>query len=143
LKNSNKKKIIYLDIDGVFLTTKNTKPADYSNELIRYLVNHYNCFWLTTHCKSGINNSIPYLSSFFDNETLELFKLVKETNWETLKTEAVDFHSDFYWLEDYPFEAEKKALDLNGCLSRLITVNLMNHNELKTVIGLLTILDNQ
>ena len=142
MKNSNKNKIIYLDIDGVFLTTKNTKAADYSNELIRFLVNHFDCFWLTTHCKRGINSTNQYLSSFFDHKTLELFKLVKETNWETLKTEAIDFHSDFYWLDDYPFEAEKKMLDLNGCLPRLITVNLTNHNELKNLMELLTILNN-
>jgi hypothetical protein len=42
-------------------------------------------------------------------ETLEkLEDAVRPTNWDALKTEAIDFESDFYWLDDNPLQVERK-----------------------------------
>jgi len=63
-----------------------------------------------------------------------LFQKIKQTNWDALKTEGIDFDTDFIWLEDYPFEAEKKVLQQKGKLKSLIEVNLSRDNELLTII---------
>src|SRR5687767_5622444 len=103
-------KKIYLDIDGVLLTTKQTKPADASSTFIKFLIENFECYWLTTHCKGDARNAINYLTRYFDEPVLNMLRQVKSTNWTTLKTEAIDFSHDFIWIEDYPFESEKKVL---------------------------------
>ena len=37
-------------------------------------------------------------------------KCIKPTDWGTLKTDAIDFGEEFYWLDDYPFQAELNVL---------------------------------
>ena len=59
---------------------------------------------------------------------------MKSTKWDSLKTDAISFTDDFYWFEDYPFQAEKNVLIKNHCLSSLITVNLRNEDELFNII---------
>jgi len=120
---------IYLDIDGVLLTSKNTKAGFNSELFIDFLVNSFDCFWLTTHCKGDVKPTIQYLEHFFDHTTIELLKQIQATNWDTLKTEAIDFDSDFFWLDDYPFKSEIKVLESFGLKDRLLIVDLNRENE--------------
>ena len=129
------KKRLYLDIDGVLLTVKQTIPADHSTAFIEFITERFDCFWLTTHCKGDAQNAINYLSRYFDDRTIQLLHQVKPTNWETLKTEAIDFSHDFFWLEDYPFNSEKEVLIKNNRLASLILVDLNTTNELRRVIA--------
>lgn len=124
---------IYLDIDGVLLTKKQTLPKDASS-FIQFTIENYDCYWLTTHCRNGSNQAITYLSQFYSGKNLELLKKVKPTSWDTLKTEAIDFDSEFFWLDDYPFEAEKKVLRSKGKENALLQINLNRPNELTAVI---------
>lgn len=39
-----------------------------------------------------------------------MLKKIKPTNWDTLKTEAIDFESNYFWIDDNPMEAEQKIL---------------------------------
>ncbi|PJJ67550.1 hypothetical protein CLV73_1565 [Chryseobacterium geocarposphaerae] len=123
-------KKIYLDIDGVILTSKQTQPAKNIEEFMHFIVENFDCYWLTTHCKGDINPTIKYLSNYFSKTTIYIFKNIKPTNWETLKTEGIDFSSDFIWLDDYPLYSEKLILEKNNCLENLIEVNLNNKDEL-------------
>ena len=120
---------IYLDIDGVLLTTKNTKTVFNAELFIIFLVNSFDCYWLTTHCKGDVKPTIRYLEQFFDSEIVEFLKRIKATNWNTLKTEAIDFNSDFYWLDDNPFKSEIKVLEKFGLKDRLLTVDLNRNDE--------------
>lgn len=131
------KKRLYLDIDGVLLTVKQTKPADHSIKFIEFIIENFDCYWLTTHCRGAANNAIRYLSSYFDDQTLQLLNKVKPTSWETLKTEAIDFSHDFFWLEDYPFNAEKEILSNYNRLESLLLVELNNRDELRRIINIL------
>src|SRR5688500_1161256 len=131
------KKKLYLDIDGVLLTVKQTKSADHSKEFIEYVVGNFECYWLTTHCKGDANNALQYLSRYFDGQTIQILKQVLPTNWETLKTEAIDFSHDFLWLEDYPFNSEKEVLKANNKLDSLILIDLNVVNELIRVKDIL------
>ena len=49
---------LYLDIDGVLLTTKNTKAANGAIEFIDFALSNFECYWLTTHCKDGSSNQV-------------------------------------------------------------------------------------
>ena len=131
------KKNIYIDIDGVLLTRKNTKPAANSIEFIHYILTNFICYWITTHCKGDSTPALKYLNQFFDNGIIEQLKTVKTTNWSTLKTEAIDLNSDFYWIEDYPFQAEINVLVISNIKDNLITVDLNKPNELLRIIELL------
>ena len=128
---------IYLDIDGVLLTTKNTKAIFNAELFIDFLVNSFDCYWLTTHCKGDTKPTIRYLEQFFDSEIVELLKRIKATNWNTLKTEAIDFNSDFYWLEDNPFKSEIKVLEEYGLEDRLLTVDLNRNDEYDNLMSFL------
>ena len=125
---------IYLDIDGVLLTTKDTKAVIGVTLFIDFLVNHFDCFWLTTHCKGDSKYALEYLKHFFDNSTIELLKRTRATNWDSLKTEAIDFNSDFYWLEDNPFKSEIKVLEKFGMKDRLLIVDLNRENEYENLM---------
>lgn len=127
-------KKLYLDVDGVILAKHNTKAAPGAVEFIDYITSYYDCYWLTTHCRDGNPNSlINMLSQYFPVECMIQLKQIKPTRWDALKTEAIDFTSDFYWLDDYVFNAEMEVLKSKSCIDRLIAVNLNNTNELKRI----------
>ena len=128
---------LYIDIDGVILA-KGQKVPEYADSLIQYIIDHFDCYWLTTHCRSGENKTINYLSPFYDNDIIQSLEKIKTTDWDTLKTEGIDFDSNFYWLEDYPFESEMKILEEKNKLNSLIKVDLNNPNELNRIYKLLS-----
>lgn len=133
-------KKLYIDIDGVLLTIKHTQRPQYAVEFIDYVTSTFDCYWLTSHCKEGeksIKPLLQYLSRYYDEGTIEKLKRIKPTSWETTKTEAIDFDSDFYWVDDYVFDFEKKILERQHKLDRWIEVDLSNINELKYIKDLL------
>jgi hypothetical protein len=127
---------LYLDIDGVLLTAKHTRAADGVGEFVDFVTTHFDCYWLTTHCKGDSKPALKYLSQFMQPETIEQLQVaVKPTNWDALKTEALDFESDFYWLDDNPLHIECQILKDGGVSDKLILINLERPNEL-AIIGL-------
>ena len=103
---------IYHDVDGVLLTRKNVRMADGAMEFIDYVLSNFDCYWLTTHCRSHeTDNILKYLSEFFPSDIVDKLAFVKPSLWDTGKTEGIDFDSDFYWLDDYLFEFERMTRD--------------------------------
>ena len=91
-------------------------------------------YWLTTHCKGNSTPAPHYLARFLPPATVErLRNTVQPTNWDTLKTEAIDVESAFYWLDDQPFQAEIASLQAKGVANQLITVDLNRPSELRTI----------
>ncbi len=125
---------LYLDIDGVLLDYSSGKIANYAIELIEYVVDEFDCYWLTTHCKGDETSAIYYLSKYFPPEIIKKLKKIKPTYWETLKTEVIDFHQKFVWLDDYPFQAELQVLEKFNATDSLYRVNLKKPDELKRVL---------
>lgn len=109
---------IYLDIDGVLL--KDGKPILDIENFIIPLVENNDCYWLTTHCKGDTKHTLEYLSDKLPAELMSYVKKIKPTNWQTLKTEAIDFTKDFRWYDDYIMEAEKDVLAKNNCANKFI-----------------------
>ena len=129
---------LYIDIDGVLLTKKNTKAAIGAEEFINYAIEHFECYWLTTHCRDGSTDSLlNMMSQYFPPLVLDLFKRIRPSVWNTLNTEGIDFSSDFYWLDDYVFEAEKEILRKHNSLDKLILVNLTDSPNLLDVINII------
>lgn len=130
-------KKLYIDIDGVLLTTKRTTTADFAVDFIDFVTTHFDCYWLTTHCKGNTSNPLAYLARYFDSETLEKLKKIKASNWTTLKTEAIDFASEFIWLDDNPLVSEINVLMSHSAINKLIKVDLSKPDELKWVMAIL------
>lgn len=124
---------IYIDIDGVLLTKQQKIPKGAQN-FISYLTTNFSCYWLTTHCRTGSNKTLAYLKQFYGEEILQQLSKIQVTNWVDLKTEGIDFREDFIWLEDYPFEAEKKILQENGKLDALFLIDLKDENALDEIV---------
>lgn len=124
---------MYLDIDGVLLTKRNTRAADFGAAFIDFVTERFDCYWLTTHCKGNAATAVSYLSRYYDPGSIAKLEKVKATDWQTLKTEGIDFSSGFYWLDDAPFESEKEELKRKGAPERLIVVDLSRENELQMI----------
>ena len=128
------KQKIYIDIDGVLITAKETRPADHVAEFIGFITESFNCYWLTTHCKGESKAAINYLKRYLDKNLIEKLAVVQPKNWDTSKTEAIDFSSDFFWLDDCPLQFERKILEQKDCLDRLILVDLNKPDELLNIL---------
>lgn len=130
------KKKIYIDIDGVLLDYKTGQPAKHAEELIKFITSgKYDSYWLTTHCKGDTAPTLQYLSGHFSEKVMKRLSSIKATDWDTMKTEAIDLDSDFIWIDDYPFQAEISALDCARKRTSLCLVNLDREDELLNVIS--------
>ena len=79
---------IYLDIDGVLITRKSPSMTKGAIEFINFILENFDCYWLTTHCRDNDTSSvIGYLSKFFPHNVIENLKSVKPVVWDALKTE--------------------------------------------------------
>lgn len=137
-------KLLYLDIDGVLLGKAKHDDievilAKHAMEFLEYCLQHYKCYWLTTHCKEGDRTAVVnLLKNYADEYAMRLIKLINPTSWETLKTEAIDFSSDFYWLDDQLLCSEIELLKKNNVFDRWVQVDTRrNPDDLKRVISVL------
>ena len=100
---------IYLDVNGV-LIEHNKNSAYFVAEFLKYITNYHEVFWLTTWCKGNETKVLLSFSSRLSPETMSCAAKIKPTNWQTYKTEAIDFTKDFRWLEDQIFFNELEDL---------------------------------
>jgi hypothetical protein len=139
-----KTKLLYLDIDGVLLGKNEPDSievvlARYAKEFLTYCLQNYDCYWLTTHCKEKDTTAlVNYLREYADRPVIELIKAIKPISWKTLKTEAIDFSSDFYWIDNELLQCEVEILRQNKVLNRWIEVDTRKHpDDLKRAISIL------
>lgn len=121
---------LYLDIDGVVLTKKHTRQADNLELFIDFILEYFECYWLTTHCEGDNTVTLNYLAQYLDSNLIYKLKAIKPTTWTTLKTEVIAMTEDFIWLEDEPMQAEIEKLIQADKLEKLVIVNLNNADEL-------------
>jgi len=125
---------IYIDIDGVFLTS-DLQSAKHLEKFLNHILEKHDVYWLTTHCKGDGSDTISYLKQFLSNEFIELCEKIKPTNWQTLKTEAIDFSKAFLLLDDYLLETEKEILKNHEKLNSWIKIDLdKNPDQLLEII---------
>ena len=128
---------IYLDVDGVIID-KSGKPANNIDKFLKYLAENHTVYWLTTHCGGDSATVLSYLRGYLLPETMKIIAKFKPTNFETLKTEAIDFSKDFRWFDDYVVLAEKDVLKKNSASEKQILIDLKNNpnifSNFKTLI---------
>jgi hypothetical protein len=139
-----KTKLLYLDIDGVLLGKNEPDSlevvlARYAKEFLEYCLQKFDCYWLTTHCKEKDTTAlVNYLKEYADSAVIKLIKAIKPISWRTLKTEAIDFSSDFYWIDDELLQCEVEILKQNKVFDRWIEVNTRKYpDDLKRAISIL------
>lgn len=133
---------IYLDIDGVILAN-DKQPALHADEFIRHLVSSYPVYWLTTHCQNPGDDPTTLLSQFFSEDTIALLKQIKPTQWDLLKTEAIDFSRPFRWIDDDLLPEEETVLRQQEVLDSWVEVDLAsNPHQLRTIITQLSVTRN-
>lgn len=125
---------LYLDIDGVLLNCNAATYAREACELIEYVTNEFDCYWLSSHCKGYAEPTIEYLSGYFPPNVIVKLQKVKPTFWENLKTEGIDFDSNFIWLAYCPSNKEQQVLKNFGASESLYRVDLRNEDELANVL---------
>jgi hypothetical protein len=131
---------LYIDIDGVLLTRKTPAAADGAEDFIKFITDHFECYWLTTHCKGNVLTAINYLSNHFPADILKKLEKVEVTNWNTSKTEAINFQEKFIWIDDFAFDYERAILSEKGLISSLVIVDLERKKELFNLIERLKLL---
>lgn len=130
-------KKIYIDVDGVLLSSWQVQAVHGAVELIDYVTSHFDCYWLTSYCRGDVRPVLKLLSKYYDKATLHKMQSIKATHWRNQKTDAIDFESDFYWLDDCPSFSAQHELKMYNRLDRLIVVDLNRKDELQRVIQLL------
>lgn len=131
---------LYIDIDGVLLgkchRTGQLQLANHTHEFLTFALAHFDCFWLTTHCKGDHETAIEYLKPYASSNVLALLKQIKATNFKTFKTEALQ--GDFVWVDDQPTAYEFQVLEKNNWLNRWVQVNTRKDIDgLKDIINYL------
>jgi hypothetical protein len=120
---------IYLDIDGVILANEDYLSIG-AEELIKYAVENFDVYWLTTHCtESDATHAINYVMRA-GNESLRphLEKLIP-TSWSEYKTEAIDFSKPFLWFDDDCYLGERRDLKKNNAFNSWVEVDLRNYPD--------------
>ena len=99
----------------------------------------FDCFWLTTHCREEDSKHITdLLNRYAGKAVMEMVKEIRPVSWRTLKTEAIDVESDFYWIDDAPLWSEILWLENDNVLKRWLMVDTSeNPEELKRAISML------
>lgn len=115
---------LYLDIDGVLITKQGSQEANHLFEFLRFAVDKYDCYWLTSHCKGNASTALEYIEDKVSAKSFELLKKLKPTTFELWKTEGINFSEYFFWLDDYIFDGEKEMLEKNGALQSFIQIDL-------------------
>ena len=120
---------IYLDIDGVLLANEENLSIG-AVEFIKYAIEHFDVYWLTTHCMDGDPaHVIEYLNRASTEDLRPRLEMFKPVTWSLKKTEAIDFSKPFLWFDDDCFSGEKIDLDEHGVFNSWIEVNLAKYPD--------------
>jgi len=122
-------KKLYLDIDGVLMTKKGNKPAKHLLDFLKFATSNFDCYWLTTHCQGDAESTVNYLKLRMPEEVFPYLDKIKATNWNTLKTEAIDFSSPFLWFDDDLFDKEREELVKHNTLENWVEVDLRKNQH--------------
>ena len=115
---------VYLDIDGVLLDNEG-RLAIGAIEFIKYAVEHFNVYWLTTHCMDGsTEHAVEYLNRASPEDLRPWLERFKPVTWSLKKTEAIDFTKPFLWFDDDCFTGEKIDLYEHSATNSWIEINL-------------------
>lgn len=140
-------KNLYLDVDGVILLDDLKTAGQGTLHLSLFLMYLSNLqaddiikiYWLTTHCRDGSDEQVLwYLKQRLTAYNYDLIIRIKiqPTAWDKLKTEAIDFSKDFFWIDDDASLQEQEVLWTHKAEHKLIKIDLRkNKNQLQDIIN--------
>lgn len=117
---------VYLDIDGVLLADDD-QTAIGAEAFIKYAVEHFDVYWLTTHCMEGEpTHAVEYVQRAANEDIRPWLEKFKPTAWSLKKTEAIDFSKPFLWFDDDCFSGERIDLKAHNAMKSWIQIDLRN-----------------
>lgn len=106
------------------LTENYGKPAVGLEEFIIALRPH-DTYWLTTHCMDGNpEHAQVMMKKHLPKELHQDIEKIRPTVWSDMKTEALDWDTDFIWFDNDIFEQEWKDLERCGDNQFVVQVDL-------------------
>ena len=115
---------LYVDIDGVLLANE-ANLAIGAADFIRYTSEHFDVYWLTTHCMNGDPaHAIEYVQRAAKEDLRPWLRTFRPTTWSVKKTEAIDFTKPFLWFDDDCYDDEQADLRQHGALASWIQIDL-------------------
>lgn len=133
---------IYLDIDGVLLIN-DKQAAPYADEFLQTVLSKFpdTTYWLTTHNWQGENRAKDVLAPHLQPDTVKLLDKIKPSEWNELKTGAINIDEDFIWFDDDLWPEELEVLEDNNVSQHFVMVNLnKDPDQLKKLIELINTL---
>lgn len=136
---------LYLDIDGVLLANENNLALG-AADFIKYAADHFEVYWLTTHCMAGDSaHAIDYVQRATDETLRPWLEKFKPLAWSLKKTDAIDFSKPFLWFDDDCYSGEKIDLHDHNVINSWIEVDLAKHpdqmvHEFKLLKSIATVL---
>lgn len=120
---------LYLDIDGVILANENNLAIG-ASEFIKYAVDNFDVYWLTTHCMNGDTaHAIEYVQRGSDENLRPYLTKFKPTTWGITKTDAIDFNKPFLWFDDDCYSGERLVLYENNAFNSWIEIDLVKYPD--------------
>ncbi len=120
---------IYLDIDGVLLANEKNLALG-ATDFIKYAADHFEVYWLTTHCMDGeVEHAIKYVQRATTEDLRPWLRTFKPVKWNIKKTEAIDFSKPFLWFDDDCYSGERMDLRSHGVFNSWIEVNLSKYPD--------------
>jgi len=129
---------VYLDIDGVLLSTDRERPsrlalADHAVEFLGFVVANFDVYWLTPACRGDAIAAMDHLvrhARLSDREHLMgLCARIRATNYKTLRTEALPAGEPFIWIDDAPSDAELADLRARGLFQSWLWIDTREEPE--------------
>ncbi len=125
----NMKPRLYLDIDGVLLANEENLAIG-ASEFIKYAVDNFEVYWLTTHCMDGTTaHAIEYVLRATDDDLRPYLEKFKPVTWGLAKTEAIDFNTPFLWFDDDCYSGERLALNEHNAFNSWIEIDLAKYPD--------------
>ena len=131
---------IYLDIDGTIKGT--AAPIEDVIAFIEYCLDNHNVYWLTTHCKNGRNRTYEALDFLPADLRERAYREIEETDWNVLKTDAIDFEYVFVWFDDTVMQAELDVLSENDADLGFFKIETDNPRCMKEALDYLIHIEN-
>ena len=124
---------IYLDIDGTMIHEDRwdmVNPAAAGLEEFIIALRPYDTYWLTTHCTEGDPAKARAIMKAVLPESLHAnIERIKPTTWQDLKTNGIDFSSNFIWFDNDIYTGEWEILKKCRKNQTVIEVDLRNNPE--------------
>jgi len=122
---------IYLDIDGVLLAN-DKEVARHADKFLQAVLKKYpnSTYWLTTHNWKGENRAKEVLAPHLKPETVAMLDKIKSSEWDDLKTDAINFEQDFLWFDDDLWPNELNVLEEHEATHNFIMVDLYKDPDL-------------